>query len=884
MNKSLYSAVALIALAVSACSQPENNIEQPKGNDSRIWAADIPETSLVQGQLIVKVNDDLAGELEASMNDDGSIVVTKASSLESCVSLLGVTKMERLFPHAGKFEARTRAEGLHRWYKLYYDESHASTKAAHDVSVIEGIEIIECVPEIHIVGSPVVTEMIEPMSVASPSAALPFNDPLLSTQWHYYNDGSASGSQSGCDINVFPIWENYTTGDDDVIVGVVDGGIDYKHEDLADNMWHNPGKNEDFRYGYNFCDNTFKITAHDHGTHVAGTIAAVNNNGKGVSGIAGGNTKKGKKGVKLMSCQIFQNGGSGSGSGATAIKWSADNGAVISQNSWGYTDLTTTPESLKAAVDYFIKYAGLDENGKQVGPMAGGIVIFAAGNEDRDVSSTSYESILSVSSVGADYKRAYYSCYGNWCDVAAPGGDVKKGNQVVSTLPGDKYGKMQGTSMACPHVSGVAALILSQYGGQGFTPKALWDRIVNNARDISAYNRNYYMGTGLVDAYRSIAGTGGVAPETVKSFTVTSSSNNIDFKLTVPRDEDDKKPNTILIYFDTKPISSTDDLMFASFYVGDLTAGSEMTGRISGLEFNTKYYLTAVACDLAGNKSGKSAVVETDTGGNNAPVITPPLQTKVSLKPHERLDLDFSFSDPDDHHTFIELIKGSEAEILDTLVMTSPSLDIIAANAPTGTYESKIVVTDVYGLSSSMSIEYTILENHVPEVVAQIPDQFFGARNESAQLKAADFFRDEDGEVLSYTITNSDEDVANINYSNGILYITAMKFGSAEVNVKVTDIRKATAEQTFRILVRDDKEPFDIYPNPVTDFLYVRSGKTVNAQIDVVSSTGQEVYSAEQEVSGFAPAKIDMTSCPPGAYVINLTFDGQQYKQNIVKI
>ncbi len=871
MKHNLYSLSAFIIILVSACAVPEESLEHAENAGAVILGSGLPESSLVQDQLIVKVSEELAEKLETSPSESG-------------ISMPGITGMSRLFPHAGRFEARTRAEGLHRWYKVMYDGSGAITKAAGGISMIEGIEIVEYVPEIRIVGSPAVTEYIEPKAAAAPSASLPFNDPLLKDQWHYYNDGSVSGGQSGCDINVFPIWNSYTTGDSDVIVGVVDGGIDYKHEDLADNMWHNPGKNEDFRYGFNFCEGTFKITPHDHGTHVAGTIAAVNNNAKGVSGIAGGNSGKGKPGVKLMSCQIFQNENNKQGSGAEAIKWSADNGAVISQNSWGYTELTSTPESLKAAVDYFIKYAGFDENGKQEGPMAGGIVIFAAGNEDRDVSSTSYDRILCVSSVGADYRRAYYSCYGDWCDVAAPGGDVKKGNQVISTLPGNKYGKMQGTSMACPHVSGVAALIVSQYGGQGFTCKALWDRIVKNTRNISAYNRNYYLGAGLVDAYRSIAGSGGKAPDAVKSFEVTASSNNIDFTLTVPKDSDDGKPNSILIYFDTKAITAVDELMFASFYVGDLNPGETMTGRISGLEFNSKYYLKAVACDLAGNKSAASKSVEATTGGNNAPVITKIDQDGISLKPHERASLEFLFSDPDSHHTFIELKKGSEAEVLDTLAMDKPSLDIIAANAPAGRYTSEIIVTDVYGLNANMRYEYIILENHIPEAIGMIADQSFSMNDEGVQLKESDYFRDEDGEQLSYTITNTDEDVANVSYSRGIFYITPLKSGNAEVKIKASDIRKAEAEHSFRILVRNSDEPVDIYPNPVERFLYVRSGEEVEANISIVNFSGREVYSSREKISGFVPAEIDMGSCPPGVYVITVGLPDQEYRKNIVKL
>ena len=150
-----------------------------------------------------------------------------------------------------------------------------------------------------------------------------------------------------------------------------------------------------------------------------------------------------------------------------------------------------TPESLKAAVDYFEQYAGKDENGKQVGPMDGGVVILAAGNENRDWSANMYEKMISVGALAPDYYRAYYSCYGDWVDICAPGGDYKKGSQIVSTLPGNKYGKMQGTSMACPHVSGVAALIASKNGGPGFTNTQLKKLLLEHTTDVSSYNRNY---------------------------------------------------------------------------------------------------------------------------------------------------------------------------------------------------------------------------------------------------------------------------------------------------------------------------------------------------------------------------------------------------------
>ena len=201
----------------------------------------------------------------------------------------------------------------------------------------------------------------------------------------------------------------------------------------------------------------------------------------------------------LMSCQIFKEDEDGGGRGASAIKWGADHGAVISQNSWGYPELDETPESIKAAVDYFVKYAGLDADGIQTGPMAGGLVVFAAGNERRMASSSTYESILNVTSMGADFVKAPYSNWGSFADLAAPGG--YKPNRVLSTLPGNRYGWMSGTSMACPHVSGAAALVVSACGGPGFTPAELRRRLEESARDISAFNPDHYMGHGLVDVY-----------------------------------------------------------------------------------------------------------------------------------------------------------------------------------------------------------------------------------------------------------------------------------------------------------------------------------------------------------------------------------------------
>jgi subtilisin family serine protease len=445
------------------------------------------------GTMVVKVSPSLSSSLERHTGTDGKIHPAEVPELQEIAGIIGMESLERLFRHAGVFEARSREEGMHLWYQLSFDESFPVGKARELMASHPGISVVECDPMKRLYADTVV-EYASPSGVIM--AGAPFNDPLLYRQWHYCNDGSREGTEPGCDINVFPLWKEGVTGREDVIVCVVDGGVDYTHEDLAGNIWQNP--EAPGSCGYNFCNDSPDVTPDDHATHVAGTISALNNNGLGVCGIAGGDSARGIRGVKIMSCQIFT-GNESVCSPAAAIKWGADHSAVICQNSWGYPELDETPESIKAAVDYFVKYAGLDADGIQTGPMAGGLVVFAAGNERRMASSSTYESILNVTSMGADFVKAPYSNWGSFADLAAPGG--YKPNRVLSTLPGNRYGWMSGTSMACPHVSGAAALVVSACGGPGFTPAELRRRLEESARDISAFNPDHYMGHGLVDVY-----------------------------------------------------------------------------------------------------------------------------------------------------------------------------------------------------------------------------------------------------------------------------------------------------------------------------------------------------------------------------------------------
>ena len=237
-----------------------------------------------------------------------------------------------------------------------------------------------------------------------------------------------------------------------------------------------------------------------------------------------------------MSCVIFEgeddDPDAKSGDEAQALVWAADHGALIANNSWGYLfrseqeaeraarQFKETPSALKDAIDYFIDTAGTDGHGNQTGLMKGGVVLFASGNEGwRHDAPSEYERVVAVGAFGPDGKMARYSNYGAWVDILAPGGsdsDWDTDEWIYSCVPavtnsGNPYAYMSGTSMATPSVAGVAALLVSYFGGPGFTNEDLLDRLLSGARTGVIDQQGRASGGGKLDA----AGAFGYEPTPV---------------------------------------------------------------------------------------------------------------------------------------------------------------------------------------------------------------------------------------------------------------------------------------------------------------------------------------------------------------------------------
>ncbi|MBO6576995.1 MAG: S8 family serine peptidase [Rhodothermales bacterium] len=318
-----------------------------------------------------------------------------------------------------------------------------------------------------------------------PAEAATPDDPRFGAQYAQHNTGQTGGTADS-DTDALEAWD-IKTGSHDVVVAVIDSGIDYLHPDLAANIWTNPGEIPangidddqngyvDDVHGYDFFHgDSDPMDDQFHGTHVAGTVGAVGNNGIGVTGMAWQ--------VKLIAVKFLGPGGSGSAA-EEAVAYGLVTGAPISNNSWGGGGQSEAMgDLLQLAQDsghLFVAAAGNDATEDEHFPAAQAVAMA--------VSSTTHDDLVSD-----------FSTHGTWVEISAPG------SAILSTFPAESYSRLSGTSMASPQVAGAAALLKAEH--PDWTADQIRARLKDTADPIDHLNPGYEgkLGSGRLNVHQAL--------------------------------------------------------------------------------------------------------------------------------------------------------------------------------------------------------------------------------------------------------------------------------------------------------------------------------------------------------------------------------------------
>ncbi len=502
--------------------QPPTTTQPPSVPNAQQPAT--PQPSYAKGQLIVKYKDSVTQCVHCLLKSKRAVILAttdRSDSLDQLHAKYQVRAAKPLFRSEAE-EARLSDTGLASLQTYHRSRLQSAqsmfAKRSRRMSVgaslpdLAHVYVLELAPNADVTAAAAEFAKDPHVAYAQPNylatASFTPNDPYYSSQGSWgqpYDD--LWGLKK---IQADKAWD--VTQGQGIVVAVVDSGLDYTHPDIAANVWTNPA---DGSHGYNFAANTTDpMDDNGHGTHVAGTIAAVGNNGLGIIGVA--------PQAMIMAVKALDANGSGTSDQlASALLYAAQNGADVINNSWGCGKACPSQPVVEDAI--------------RTAYGLGAVVVFAAGNSAADVANYSPQNMtdskpIVVASTDHFDQRSGFSNVGLTIDVAAPGGESGSacgsdlttesilslrahGTDLYATPCGPSYaGKMvvgslyyraRGTSMAAPHVSGLAALLIATH--PTWTNEQIRQTIRQSADDVESPGFDTYSGAGRINAARALS-------------------------------------------------------------------------------------------------------------------------------------------------------------------------------------------------------------------------------------------------------------------------------------------------------------------------------------------------------------------------------------------
>lgn len=905
----------------------------------------------IPNRLNIKLKACIVQHIDNSRNT--LFIPTGSDLLDTYLRDVGANKIERIFPFAGKDEHRQRAAALNTWYSIAMDRTATrGTRAAakHQLETIADY----AEPAYHAVLESPEYISDDGDSETQANKGKYFNDPLYDKQWNLHNNGNignytdATGKRiissiAHADINAEAAWRQ-TTGDPSVVVAVVDGGIDIHHEDLQESIWIN--KNEipdngidddnngyvDDVYGYNFTEDNALITPTRHATHVAGIIAARNNNGKGISSIAGGNGNP-NTGVRLMCCQIFRNNpnynpsdkhspetiGTGDRNReAAAIVYGANNGAIISQNSWGYDRvMKQTPQVIKDAIHYFNTYAGGDKTDKPL--MQGGLVVFAAGNDATSAPSmpSAESSVVSVSSFNPDFSASWYTNYGSWTDISAPGGskpvnglyplqDGQPTSAILSTVPATTahpnggYAYMQGTSMATPHVSAIAALIVSKYGNARFTAKQLRERLLTGVRpmDYNKYLTETYrnsMGSGYADALAALTDYDHDTTPTAPLFLVNRAKpdyGKIRMAWTSKNNGANGSLQKYVLYCSKHPVTTANrankDVIAYNIPAQFAKENQAIQYTVTHLDNNTKYYFGILAEARNGHQSSLTVLPNSiATLNNTPPQITPDTESeRITLAGNDTRDITLRIEDHENHKWTVAFSTVDKLRIVHT--KSGVNIHIEAKQYMPGVYPVTVSARDELGAKSSYRFIIEVVADKIPSMKTQAR-KIRLRLGERRQIDLREITDDEDVNSVKYELMNSEEQGKDVLVKDGRMDVVGSTWGQRQIHIKATDKHGQSGTMAFDVFVYRNEGIYSLFPTITSGMLYLKVGDTIDGHVkwQIRNVAGKLVKANAFDTSSLDADKrtytMNVSSLTVGQYTLYITCQGKTYQEMFVK-